>query len=135
MTKIIVSEDCGNSPKNNLIQKFTVAFARCDVKFILENVTDTIRWNIVGVLVVEGKEDMAEFLKESTNNQVTLLNIHHIASHGRAGAVDGTQKLKSGETIAYCDVYEFGNTKGTLISEIISYRIPIESVPGDERSN
>ena len=126
MTRIIVSEDCGNSPKNNLIRKFTVAFARRDVKFILANVTDTIRWNLVGVLAVDGKENLAEFLKESKNNQVALLSIQHLASHGKAGAVDGTQKLKSGETFAYSDVYEFGNAKGTLISEIISYRIPLE---------
>lgn len=126
MTRVIVSEDCGNSPKNTLIQQFIVAFAKRDVKFILESVTNTVRWNIVGGQLIEGKEKLAEFLEQSKNKKVALLTIHHIASHGKAGAVDGTQKLKNGELLAFCDVYEFGNTKGTLISEITSYVIPIK---------
>ncbi len=125
MTRVILSEDCGNSPKNNLIQQVTVAFAKRDVKFILESVTDTIRWNIVGDRLIEGKSNLTEFLKQSKTNEVSLLTIHHTASHGQAGAVDGAQKLTDGELIAFCNVYEFGNTKGTLISEVISYVIPI----------
>ena len=123
MTRIIVSEDCGNSPKNTLIQQFIVAFAKRDVKFILEHVSNTIRWIIVGGQLIEGKEKLAEFLEQSKNNQVALLSIDHIASHGKTGAVDGTQKLKNGELLAFCDVFEFGNSKGTLISEVISYVI------------
>ena len=126
MIKIIVSEDCGNSPKNNLIQIFTIAIAKRDVKFILQTTTESIRWNIVGSREIEGKENIAEFLNGSKNNQVSVLDIHHIASHGKAGALDGTQKMKNGQMFAFCDVYEFGNTKGTSISEITSFVIPIE---------
>ncbi|MBN2117999.1 MAG: hypothetical protein JW730_15585, partial [Anaerolineales bacterium] len=39
MTKIIVSEDCGNSPKNIFIEKMTAAFAKRDAKFLLGNGT------------------------------------------------------------------------------------------------
>lgn len=126
MTRVIISEDCGNSPKNNLIQQFAVAIARRDEKFILDTVTDTIRWNIVGGRLIEGKSGLSEFLKQSKNNKVSLLTIHHIASHGKAGAVDGTQKLMDGELLAFCDIYEFGNSKGTTISEITSYVIPVK---------
>lgn len=126
MTRIIVSKDCGNSPKNNLIQHFTVAFAKRDAKFILDTVTDAIRWNIVGGRSIEGKANLAVFLGQLKNDRVSLLTIHHIASHGKAGAVDGTQKSAAGELLAFCNVYEFGNTKGTLISEVTSYVIPIE---------
>ena len=123
MTKIIIKEDCGNSPKNILLQQFTIAIARRDTKFILDTIADPIRWNFVGDRVIEGREDLAEFLKQLKSNKVTLLTIHHITSHGKAGAVDGMQKLESGETLAFCNVYEFGNTKGTLISDITSYLI------------
>jgi limonene-1,2-epoxide hydrolase len=126
MTRITISKDCGNSPKNKLIQQFTVAFARREVKFILDSVTDTIRWNIVGIRSIEGKEELAEFIKGSKNNRVASLTIHHIASHGKAGAVDGTQKLKNGEMLAFCNVFEFGNTKGSTICEITSYVIPVK---------
>lgn len=123
MTRIIIKEDCGNSPKNILLQQFTIAIARRDTKFILDTIADPIRWNIVGDRLIEGREDLAEFLRQLKSNKVTLLTIHHIASHGKAGAVDGMQKLDSGETLAFCNVYEFGNTKGTLVSDITSYLI------------
>lgn len=108
-----------------MLQQFAVAFAKRDVKLVLNSVTDTIRWNIVGGHVVEGRKNLAEYLKQLKSTPVVLLTIHHIASHGKAGAVDGTQKLKNGEMLAFCNVYEFGNTKGTLISEVTSYMIPI----------
>jgi hypothetical protein len=125
MTRVILSENCGNSPKNNLIQQLTVAFAKRDVKFILDTVTDTIQWNIVGGRLIEGKSSLSEFLKQSKNNKVSLLTIRHIASHGKAGAVDGIQTLMDGKLLAFCDIYGFGNSKGTLISEVTSYVIPI----------
>lgn len=126
MTRVILGKDCGNSPKNNLIRHFTVAFAKRDVKFILDTVTDAIRWNIVGGQSIEGKANLTEFLGQLKNDRVSSLTIHHIGSHGKAGAVDGTQKSEAGELLAFCNVYEFGNTKGTLISEVTSYVIPIE---------
>ena len=48
MTKIISSPDCGNSPKMELLKEFNIAFAKGDVKFITESVTDDIVWNIIG---------------------------------------------------------------------------------------
>ena len=126
MTRISVSEDCGNSPKNILIRKLTIAIAKRNTKFILDTVVDDVMWNIVGNQVIEGKENLAGYLKQLKIDQVSLLTIHHIASHGKAGAVDGTQRMENGERFAYCDVYEFGNTKGTMVSEITSFMIPIQ---------
>jgi hypothetical protein len=125
MTKIIVREDCGNSPKNILVQQITIAIAKRDLKFIHDSVAGDIHWNIVGDRLIDGKEDLTEFLKQLKNDRVASLTIHHVASHGKAGAVDGIQKLQYGEMLAFCNVYEFGNTKGTLVSEITSYVISI----------
>jgi len=54
------------------------------------------------------------------------LTIRHIATHGKAGAVVGNLKFKNGKTSAFCDVYEFSNTKGTSVQEIPSYEIEIK---------
>jgi hypothetical protein len=126
MTKVIIGEDCGNSPKNIFVQELTIAFAKGDSKFILSKVTDDVRWNIVGDRVIEGKEDLAEALEKSKKKKVAQLNIRHIATHGKAGAVDGTLKFKPGKNRAFCDVYEFSNTKGNSVKEIISYVIEID---------
>ncbi len=125
MTRIIVSEDCGNSPKNIFIEKITVAFAKRDVRFILGNVTDDIHWNIVGDDLIEGKADFAKELERMKNEKIAELTIRHIATHGKAGAVDGTVILEDGKTRAFCDVYEFHGAKATAVKEITSYVIDI----------
>ena len=51
------------------------------------------------------------------------LTLHHVATHGTAGAVNGTTKLKNGKTYAFCDVYEFSNAKAVAVKEITSYII------------
>jgi limonene-1,2-epoxide hydrolase len=126
MTKIIIGEDCGNSPKNIFLQKFTIAFAKGDAKFILGSVTDDIRWNMVGEQLIQGKDNFAKALEQMKNDKAVELTIHHIATHGKSGAANGTTKLKNGKTRAYCDVYEFKDTKGSSVKEITSYMIEIK---------
>lgn len=124
MTKILIDEDCGNSPKNIFIQDLTIAFARRDIKTILGSVTEGIRWEIPGDRLIEGKDHFAAALEQMDEN-VLELTIRHIATHGKTGAVDGTVKLKSGRTRAFCDVYEFNGAKGTAVKAITSYRIDL----------
>lgn len=124
MTRVIIGEDCGNSPKNIFIQDLTIAFARRDIKTIHGSVTEDIRWNLVGDYLIEGKDSFAAALEQMDEN-VLELTVHHIATHGKTGAVDGTVKLKSGGTRAFCDVYEFNGAKGTAVKAITSYRIDL----------
>ncbi len=126
MITLIVSEDCGNSPKNIFLKDLTIAFASGDVEFILEKVVDDIRWNRVGERLLLGKEDFAEALEQLKADPVVELAIHHVAAHGKAGAVNGEAKLKSGKRRAFCDVYEFGSAKGNSVKEITSYVIEVE---------
>ena len=126
MTRVIIGKDCGNSPKNIFLEKLTIAFAKGDAKFILGNVTDDIHWNIVGDRLLQGKDNFATALERMKKDQTVELTINHVATHGKAGAVDGTTKLKNGKTRAFCDVYEFNGVKGTRVKEITSYRIEIK---------
>ena len=123
MTKVITSEDCGNSPKNIFVQDLTIAFAIGDSKFLLNNVTDDVRWNRIGNKLVQGKDDFAKALEKLRKKETTQLTVHHVVTHGKAGAVNGTAKMKNGKTYAFCDVYEFSNTKGEGVREITSYVI------------
>ncbi|HEX6032823.1 MAG TPA: hypothetical protein VFY83_00265 [Anaerolineales bacterium] len=126
MTKVIIGEDCGNSPKNIFVQELTIAFAKADSRFLLKNVTDDVRWNILGNQLIQGKDRFAEALEEKKNDQAVELSIQHIATHGKTGAADGRIKFKTGITHAFCNVYEFSNTKGTSVKEITSYIIEIK---------
>lgn len=126
MTRVITSEDCGNSPKNIFVQDLTIALAKRDSKFILSNVTDDVRWNIIGDTPIQGKDNFAEALEGMKNDKALQLTVQHVATHGKTGAVNGTTKLENGKTRAFCDVYEFSNTTGTAVKEITSYIIEIK---------
>jgi hypothetical protein len=125
MMKVKISEDCGNSPKNIFVQELTVAFAKGDTKFIKNSTTEDVRWNIVGDRLLEGQEKILEMLEQMKDDKAVELTIQHVATHGKAGAVDGRIKFKNGKTVAYCNMYEFSNTKGTSVKEITSYEIEI----------
>lgn len=121
MTMVNIREDCGNSPKNILVQDLTIALAKGNIAFILSSVTDDVEWNIPGDSCTRGKAHLAEALGRLP--KVAEITIQHVATHGKAGAVNGTQTLTNGRTQAFCHVYEFGNTKGTQIKSITSYVI------------
>jgi len=127
MTKVIVSEDCGNSPKNLLVEKTSIALARGDSKFLFDRVTDNIQWNVVGRRLIEGKENLTDALEKIRKDKVAEIIIQHVSTHGRAGAVNGTKKLENGKSFAFCDVYEFSGAKGTSIKGITSYVIGLRS--------
>lgn len=124
MTKVTINEDCGNSPKNIFVEELTIAFAKGDAKFILSHITDDVRWDTIGDQVREGKHDVANAGIETPASE---LIIHHVATHGKTGMVDGRIKLEGGKTHAFCHVFEFSNTKGTSVKEIISYILEINS--------
>ena len=54
MTKIVSSANCGNSPKMEFIKQFNIAFAKGDVAFLTENVTEDIVWIMIGDQKIEG---------------------------------------------------------------------------------
>jgi hypothetical protein len=118
--RIVPSADCGNSPKNTLLQDIAIAFAKRDAEFLLGRVTDDIRWEVVGGRVVEGREAFARALQ--TLGSVTQLTIDHVMSHGRVGAVNGLATHRDGAR-EFCDVYEFANAKAERIKSIKSYVI------------
>lgn len=125
ITRIIASEECGNSPKNLFLKKLTIAFARGETEFILNSVSESILWNIIGEKLIQGKDDFSRAVQQITGNKVIELTIHHVVTHGKAGAVNGMLKLENGTTRAFCDIYEFSGAKGTKVNKITSYSINI----------
>ena len=118
--RIVPSAECGNSPKNTLLQDITVAFAERDADFLSDHLTDDVRWEIVGTRVVEGLAALMQALDET--DDVTQLTIEHVISHGRVGAVNGTVQ-HPGMANDFCDVFEFANVKAERVKTIRSYVI------------
>lgn len=109
-----------------LLEEINEAFARNDSDFILEHVTDTIRWEIVGDQTVEGKEAFAKTLKAMEADEPMELTIHHIITHGKEASVNGEMKISDGEIYAFCDVYKFSGFKDPKITEMTSYAIELK---------
>ena len=121
--RIVRSRDCGNSPKNALLEKAAVALATRDARALAPLVADDVRWDFVGERVVEGREQLAAALA-ARHEGIARLVIHRVVSHGRAGCVNGTATRTNGEVVEFCDVYEFGNAKGATVRSITTYAVP-----------
>jgi hypothetical protein len=121
MTRVITSPDCGNSPKNKLLQDLTIALARQDLRVLRQAVSDDVVWNIVGSGQHAGKADVAAAVQAQP--KPTLLTVHHVAQHGKAGAVNGTLKYKGGAKQGFCHVFEFASATGKAVRAISSYVI------------
>src|SRR5690554_6227659 len=107
MTKIVSSPNCGNSPKMEFLKDFNIAFAKGDVEFIAESVTDDIVWDIIGDRKIEGKEKFTEELEQMKSLKTTELEIDQILSHGKEGAVNGIMKMQNGKKYVFSDFYRF----------------------------
>ena len=126
MTRINGSDDCGNSPKNKLVQQLSIALTLGDIAMLLDSVTDDIYWEIVGERSIHGKDGLTKALGRVEPDQLAKLTIEHVLTHGRVGAVNGTAIFSNSNARSFCDVYEFNGAKGTLVKSIASYRIDLQ---------
>ena len=127
MTKVIVGEDCGNSPKALLLRDLNIAFAKNNAGFVLEYVTDDVTWIMVGDQTVQGKANFTAALARMKDNEVAEIRLANVITHGDTAAVNGRMKMKDGNAYAFCNVYKFkGHSKNAKIREITSYTIEIK---------
>lgn len=123
MVKIVVGEDCGNSPKKKFLRDLHIAFVRGETPFVVESLSDDITWTIVGQRQVRGKSEMTAELERIMSARADELVIHTIITHGKDAAVNGEITMEDGKTFRFCDVYKFKGAKGNTIQTITSYVI------------
>ncbi len=83
-SKITLREDCGNSPKNEFVQKLTVAFAAGDADSVAERVSDDVRWNIVGIGPIVGKAAVTAVFGNPNREPLAELFVDKVVTHGKA---------------------------------------------------
>lgn len=124
--QIECEENCGNSPKKQLLRDINIAFAKNDFDFCMSWIRDDIIWEMIGDQRLEGKEALRQEWDRMKERKVQQLIIHNIITHGNAASVNGTVKLQDDQTIAFCDVYQFaGFGKNAKIKTITSYVVPL----------
>ncbi len=118
------------SEKAKLLRDFNEAFAKNDVNFILENVSDNIVWNLVGDRAIEEKEAVQIALQEMQHIKTLDMTITRIVTHGKSAAANGSMKIKevSGKikTFGFADFYEFDGFKDSKIRKMTSYVVPLK---------
>lgn len=127
MTQITVEEDCGNSPRKQLLKELYTALAEGDVEDILSRLTDDVRWSVVGNVTVEGRDDVTGLLEQLLAAEYAEIRVDNIITHGYTAAANGTTRATNGDTHAFCEVFTFdGATKTADIEAVDSYVIGLD---------
>lgn len=127
MVEIIVGADCGNSPKRQFLKDLTIAYAKGDVAFVADSVSDDVSWRIVGGRLIRGKDDFVGALAQMKANKAATLTIEKVITHGWDGAVSGELTMEDGTRFAFCDVYAFTSASGAGVRSIDSFVIQVEA--------
>ena len=122
MTEINRSGDCGNSPKNQLVENVSVALATANADALSTWVTHEVRWEVVGGPTAGGLSELEDAVKRPGRGEPTAVTIAHVMTHGKSGAVSGRVEFEQGAR-EFCDVYEFSSARGTHVESIKSYWI------------
>ena len=120
MTTITRSGMCGNSPKNQLVEELAIALIMGDQEKVKQWLTEQATIRLIGdSSFTNGHADAAAV------DDVKQITIEHAISHGKIGAASGTWSTGDGSTFAFSDQYEFSSAKGTQVSSVACYRIPV----------
>ena len=119
--RVIRSPDCGNAPKQKLLEGMTVALAGADTGLVDSLALPDLVWLHIGKKPIEGQDAVRSVIRKF--GPATELAIERVVSHGRGGAVNGII-TRVGKRTAFCHMFEFNNTKGTHVKSISTYSVP-----------
>ena len=105
MVQVARSADCGNSPKNQFAEELIVALLSGDVS----------------TLESAGALDICS--EQMTDEPPTVIEIEHVVTHGKVGAVSGTVTGIGDLTAGFCFVLEFATAKADRLSKVVRYSL------------
>lgn len=124
--KIESPQNCGNSPKNEMLKEFCIALFENDAQFISDHLDLGITWEIVGRKSIFGLKNFLAHLESSPKTRASSVTIERIISHGKEGAIEGRFNLETREAFQFSDFIEFTGAAGKKIKSITSYVIEIK---------
>lgn len=121
------------SEKNKeLIKKINAAFIKGKVERVAGYIDRNIRWNIVGMPQIKGKDDFIKTKEMMLRESFPNIKIKNIVAEGDFVVVesadidesDTDKEIKSGKpfTPSYCDIYLIRNGK---IYELTTYIVDV----------
>lgn len=119
--KLNIPQDCGNSPKRELIKDLTIYFASYDLEKVEGFLDENMVWTLVGNQPITGKQKFLSALETMKRNKVLELTIHSVITHGKEAAVHGEMSLENGSILGFSDFYEFTSASGKKVKSIVSF--------------
>lgn len=118
------------SNNQEFFQKIGEAFAKGDVDFLIENVTEDIKWNFVGQAIIVGKDAVTKMLEPMKGVEAKEYITNKLITHGKTAVIEGTMKMpeESGELkhFAFCDLYTLDKDENGKIKEMTAYLIELD---------
>jgi ketosteroid isomerase-like protein len=104
-----------------LIQKINEAFTSGNIDFVLAHLEENIKWNIIGMPAITGKNNFLKAVKMFELGNFPSANIKNIIAEGEYIVVESTMETSDNVQTcspAYCDIYRFRDGK---IQELTTY--------------
>jgi len=106
----------------HLIKRIMDAISRENGNFYLDHLADDIKWNIVGMPVIEGKKEVLETIKELRLENFSSSKIKNIVAEGEFVVVESSGKTSGNY---FCDIYQLKDEK---ILGLTSYIVDTSSI-------
>lgn len=114
---------CDNAPKRRVMLDFLIGSALVDKDKLQAIVEEDFKWEVVDAFQLTGFDAFYQELEDHKETIVSI-DVKMNISHGKTGALHGTQILENGTTIYFADMFEFtSHRKDAKVKSITSYII------------
>lgn len=117
MARLNRSADCGNSPKNKMVEDIGIALEMRDCEYLSTILDSEAVWSSPSNITTTARKILDTLI---TQDKPTALTIDHAMSHGKVGSVNGQSERGRGEQ-RFCHIIEFTSTKCNRVKRIESY--------------
>lgn len=111
--------------RKDFVKKINEAFARCDVEFIANSVTDDIVWKIVGDKTISGRSEFERELKRMKKGGLMEISLVDYINEKDKAVVEGIVEIKvepgKQRRYAFCDIYVFQDANSNKFKELRTY--------------
>jgi hypothetical protein len=117
MARLNRSTDCGNSPKNKMVEDIGIALEMRDCEYLSTILDSGAVWSYSRSMMTTAEQILDALI---TQDKPAALTICHALCHGKVGAVNGYSERSKSEQ-HFCHVIEFTSTKCNRVKRIDSY--------------
>lgn len=117
MTKLNRIGDCGNSPKNKMLEDIGIALEMRDCEYLSTILDSEAVWSFSRSIMTTSEQILDTL---TAQDKPAAMTVCHALCHGKIGAVNGYAKRGKSEQ-HFCHIIEFTSTKCNRVKRIDSY--------------